>query len=870
MADDGLRATQLDHLQSDDQLKLLDDIDKLRSQGISHYVSLPQLIVCGDQSSGKSSVLEAISGIPFPTKDNLCTRFATEVILRRTSTVNVSVAILPSQPRSESDVRRNLSFHTTLTDFEKFPEVIEAAKEAMGLSMTGSAFSNDVLRIEISGPDRPHLTIVDLPGLIHSENKLQTAADVELVIEMVRSYMSNRRSINLAVVSAKNDYANQVVLKMARKADPTGQRTMGVITKPDTLPVGSESETGFVNLARNEDIVFRLGWHVLRNRDYETKDRTREARDLTETNFFSQGAWKSIPRHSVGIAALRERLSTVLLEQVKTELPSLVTDVQTSIEDCETRLDKLGSSRTSTDDQRLFLLRISQAFQLLSRAAMDGTYGDPFFGDPRSIEGYCKRLRAVIQNLNLNFAESMRMKGHSRLIVEGTVPRKKPPKTLRDTSSRPHVPELIGRGEFINDIRDLLKKSRGRELPGMFNPLIISDLFCEQSKPWEALARQHLQGTWDAARAYLELTVSHLTDETTSKALFREIIDPRMDDKLVQLYKKLDELLDPYRSVHPITYNHYFTETIQSVRQERHQKDIERRLNTFLSQTAKTEIVDVKSFSPKLVSALSSRNEADMDRNACSEILDCMEAYYKVAMKNFIDNVAIQAVEGYLIRGLDDIISPSSILQMEPGLVGKIAAESCEHQLQRDELLRKSTVLKMGLITCKRYVGRSASTLRVQVLQDTEGCSPLSAAEDQDSEVSSTPKPAEILKCFQTFRTEVDPINTNLWPQQPSTITPVVPQPPGLGGQNASPTNVPPPPEANIIPVAPQTPGLSGRNASTTDVPPPLKGNKTPDVPKTPALGGKNSSTTDVPPTLKGHALPGNGDKKLKKKNVQS
>ena len=89
------------HTRSD--ISLLDDIDKLRSHGISQFVALPQLIVCGDQSSGKSSVLEAISGIPFPTKDNLCTRFATEVILRRTFKEEVSVTISPGPQRQESE-----------------------------------------------------------------------------------------------------------------------------------------------------------------------------------------------------------------------------------------------------------------------------------------------------------------------------------------------------------------------------------------------------------------------------------------------------------------------------------------------------------------------------------------------------------------------------------------------------------------------------------------------------------------------------------------------------------------------------------------------------------------------------------------------
>lgn len=258
MADDSLHVDQLDLLQSDDQLKLLDDIDKLRSQRISHYVFLSQLIVCDDQSSGKSFVLKAIFEISFPIKDNLCTRFATEVILRRISIIIVSVAIVFNQTRSESDRHRILSFRETLTDFKEFPSLIETAKTLMGVSMTGSAFFNDVLRVEISGSDRSHLTIVDLSGLIHSENKAQSAADVELVLKMVRCYMKNRRSINLAVVSAKNDYANQIVLKMARDVDSTELRTLGVIIKPDTLSVGSESEIGFINLTRNKDIKFRL------------------------------------------------------------------------------------------------------------------------------------------------------------------------------------------------------------------------------------------------------------------------------------------------------------------------------------------------------------------------------------------------------------------------------------------------------------------------------------------------------------------------------------------------------------------------------------------------------------------------------------
>ena len=97
-------------LQSNDTRNLLDVVDTLRSHGISRYIDLPEIIVCGEQSSGKSSVLEAVSGVRFPSKDNLCTRFATELILRRGPVVPIKIRIVPGsqEERSESEVQKLL------------------------------------------------------------------------------------------------------------------------------------------------------------------------------------------------------------------------------------------------------------------------------------------------------------------------------------------------------------------------------------------------------------------------------------------------------------------------------------------------------------------------------------------------------------------------------------------------------------------------------------------------------------------------------------------------------------------------------------------------------------------------------------------
>ncbi|KAK4552408.1 hypothetical protein LTR86_010422 [Recurvomyces mirabilis] len=148
--------------------------------------------------------------------------------------------------------------------------VVERAKEAMGLS-DDKVFSTDILRIEVCSPDQPHLTMVDLPGLFRAGNKDQSVADAATVRRLVEEYMRRPRSIILAVVSAKSDFALQDITEVARKLDPEGLRTLGLITKPDTLSVGSESESSYLRLAQNRDVVLNLGWHVVKNRSFRRR-----------------------------------------------------------------------------------------------------------------------------------------------------------------------------------------------------------------------------------------------------------------------------------------------------------------------------------------------------------------------------------------------------------------------------------------------------------------------------------------------------------------------------------------------------------------------------------------------------------------------
>ena len=651
--------SSLEGLQSVEQRNVLNIIDQLRKCGLESTLSLPQLVVCGDQSAGKSSVLEALTEVPFPRKENLCTRFATEIILRRATSDAITIKVIPDAERPQAEREQIEAFQESISDFEELPSLMDKATSRIGIDpkplSKSRAFAKDVLSIEIEGPSRPQLTLVDLPGLIQTETRGVSEEDVELVTEITDRYISQPRTICLAVVSASNDYANQGILKKVRKVDPEGDRTLGIITRPDRLPSGSGSEQVFLGLARNEDIFFKLGWHVLKNRSYEEGSSSFEQRNMSEIGYFRTSNFSTLPKECVGITSLRERLSQLLFDHVKHELPKLGKDLEEAFTDTQLNLDALGNRRATPQECKAFLTQLSLDLYEVGKAAVNGHYEGEYFAHDSdhtfSVESptTIRRLRAVIQYKNSQFSNLLRTRGCKYHIGEREEAKAEGEATDKArvhseaaktnvgsiaSFAEPAPPTHWPKSRAMDWVRGVLVRTRGKELPGNFNPLLIGELFWEQSSKWQRMAEHHVEDVADVCTRFLDA----LLREKCPKDVYTRLWSSKIEDALMSRFdgstREIEKIMEDIKS-YPITYNHYYTDTIKKRRKEREEKClvncIDNATQHVLLPGCNSNHTSAQVDSGKAAREYSDAVDPDMENHTCEEALDCLYSIYKVS-----------------------------------------------------------------------------------------------------------------------------------------------------------------------------------------------------------------------------------------------
>jgi len=655
----------LEGLQTDEQRRVLNIVAQLRKCGLESVLSLPQLVVCGDQSAGKSSVLEALTEIPFPRNDNLCTRFATEIILRRAPSDSLTIKVIADTERPKMEQESIQAFQESITNFGELPRVMTAAMDAMGLgSLDGTstsasnakAFAKDVLSIQIEGPSRPQLTLVDLPGLIQNETKGVTGADVDMVKEITDHYISSSRTICLAVIAATNDYANQGILTKVHKVDEKGERTLGIITKPDRLSRGSGSEKAYLALARNEDVFFSLGWHVLKNRAYEEGASSFLERNMSEAAYFRTSNFKTLHRDCVGIDSLRSRLSQLLFNHIKQELPKLREDLEKALADTKGGLATMGSRRTTAQDCRAYLMQLSLDYRDVCKAAVGGNYeGEYFKHSSEQPTTHRRRLRAVVQYMNSRFSDTLRTKGHKYHIKlsEGPESTESPAEAAPEDNANENNPSqsseiqrnlpslganrpaMLSNPEALKWVRGALTRTRGKELTGNFNPLLIGELFWEQSSKWRRLALDHLESVADQCSRFVRFLLEQKCPKDIHSRLWSYQIQDALKSRSEAAVQELDRIMEDIEN-YPINYNHYYTDTTQRYRQARVRATLAECIKSATTHhyhedydadhTSTTIDVD------QVVGKYSERIDPDMEKLSCKEALDCLLAIYKASL----------------------------------------------------------------------------------------------------------------------------------------------------------------------------------------------------------------------------------------------
>ncbi|KAL7119291.1 hypothetical protein ACP275_02G054500 [Erythranthe tilingii] len=280
--------------------------------GSDSTIELPQVAVVGSQSSGKSSVLEALVGRDFlPRGNGICTRRPLVLQLEQ------------RKGRADGTGQEWGEFlHLPGRKFFDFDEIrkeiqAETEREAGG----NKGVSDKQIRLKIFSPNVLDITLVDLPGLTKVPVGDQPS-DIEARIRtMIMSYIKRQSCLIIAVTPANSDLANSDALQMAGIADPDGHRTIGVITKLDIMDRGTDAR----NFLLGKVIPLRLGYVGVVNRCQEDILMNKSIKHalIAEEKFFSSlPVYNDLAEHC-GVPQLAKKLNQILVQHIKTVLPGL-------------------------------------------------------------------------------------------------------------------------------------------------------------------------------------------------------------------------------------------------------------------------------------------------------------------------------------------------------------------------------------------------------------------------------------------------------------------------------------------------------------------------------------------------------------------
>ncbi|KAA1467041.1 hypothetical protein DENSPDRAFT_66992 [Dentipellis sp. KUC8613] len=729
--DDKAKSSQLAGY-AETRKELLQLVHKLRGMGAQAVIDVPRITVIGNQSAGKSSVVESISGLSVPRDSGTCTRCPMECRMSSAAewTCQISIRWEYEADNLKKDVTE-VPFGDEITDPSKVELALRRAQAAvlnphvnthefLGMSaeqikagVKSNAkpllFSRNVVCVDLQGPDLVDLSFIDLPGLI------QVADDpmlVQLVEKLVVDHIAGN-SLILVVVPMSDDLDNQRALTLSRNADPDGKRTIGVITKPDVVGKGSKARDLYLNIIEGHSRTLLHGYFCTKQLDDDDREKGlthAEAREIEMQYFATEKPWcDSQAKNRFGIKNLVATLSPLLERIIRTSLPTIRSETSKQLEQCREELKALPE--VVTTEPATYMLGLITTFCNDTNDRIKG----------------CEGREELIQNNRVAY-------GKFRRYIRATAPDFRAAVASRNTfsfgvSARARIDDDESGEEgdnepdeapqtkaiYLDGMRTRIEKSITRELPNNVPFAVKSSLIREYQEKWPYAANLCLgRVLQDVNRVMMDCVERNLGRwdnlRTHARLCVEELVRRRYENCIPFIDAALEGEHMPY------TQNLHYLQTCQEtwlgkykdIRAGKSTKESAKKAESWDGSMASAPpsdpVADALAALAKAGYAglnaedLGRLNKADEYENEM-QVMAEVRSYFQVSYKRIIDAVPM-LIDLKFVRGIMKDMHDHLIKEM--GLVGEGATERCARYLaedpdvvaRRDEAMGRRAILE--------------------------------------------------------------------------------------------------------------------------------------------------------------------------------
>lgn len=360
-------------------------------------LDLPILAVVGSQSCGKSSVLENIVGKDFlPRGTGIVTRrpLVLQLINIKDDDSLIDDSFNGSYTSSEDEVnleeylrqrnggakKQNTEWgeflHLPQKRFYNFHDIRgEIERETTRVAGENKGISRNPIHLKIYSTKVLNLTLVDLPGLTKIPIGDQPSDIEKQTRSLILEYISKPDTIILSVSPANVDLVNSESLKLARLVDPTGKRTIGVLSKLDLMDQG----TNALDILKGNVYPLRLGFIGIVNRSQQDIAENKSLDDSLESErqFFQNHPAYRLIASKCGTRYLTQTLNKILMNHIRDRLPDIKARLNTLVGQTEQELASYGELPSNLSESKevrgAFVLNLMTKFANSFINSIEGT-----------------------------------------------------------------------------------------------------------------------------------------------------------------------------------------------------------------------------------------------------------------------------------------------------------------------------------------------------------------------------------------------------------------------------------------------------------------------------------------------------------------